>query len=116
MLIRTFLKKFDLVADFVDNGADAVKALQEKSYDLVLMDVNMPVMDGLEATRHIRAEIAADQQPWIVAITANVSEEDQQTCREAGMNDFIEKPFSKAAFQRVLETVRKKKESDKKEG
>ena len=116
MLIRTFLKRFDLVADFVDNGADAVKALHEKNYDLVLMDVNMPVMDGLEATRHIRAEIAAEQQPWIVAITASVSEEDKQCCTEAGMNDFIEKPFTKAAFERVLETVRKNKEADKKEG
>ncbi|MCI5139094.1 MAG: response regulator, partial [Candidatus Electrothrix sp. AR1] len=105
MLIRTFLKKIDQSADFVDNGAEALQAVHETSYDLVFMDVNMPVMDGLEATRRIRAEIAADRQPWIVAITANVSAEDRQSCTDAGMNDFVEKPFAKAAFQRVLASV-----------
>ncbi len=111
MLIRTFLKRFDVVADVVDNGAEAIKALHENAYDLVLMDVNMPIMDGLEATRRIRAEVAPEQQPWIVAITANVMEEDQQCCLEAGMNDFIEKPFTKAAFERVLATVRENKQT-----
>jgi signal transduction histidine kinase/DNA-binding response OmpR family regulator len=105
MLMRTFLKKFALGADFAENGEDALQQLHATHYDLVFMDVNMPVMDGLEATRRIRQEIAADRQPWIVAITANVSAEDQQCCHEAGMNDFLEKPFAMAAFQRVLETV-----------
>ncbi|MCI5126230.1 MAG: response regulator, partial [Candidatus Electrothrix sp. AR5] len=111
VLIRTFLKKFDQEADFVDNGAEALQAVHEASYDLVLMDVNMPVMDGLEATRRIRAEIAADRQPQIAAITANVSAEDRQSCSNAGMNGFVEKPFSKAAFQRVLAAVCEHKES-----
>jgi len=105
VLVRAFLKKFNRSADFFDNGADALQALHETAYDLVFMDVNMPVMDGLEATRRIRAEIAADQQPWIVAVTANVATEDRQRCTDAGMNDFLEKPFAKAAFQRVLASV-----------
>ncbi|CAK8712556.1 histidine kinase [Candidatus Electrothrix laxa] len=105
MLIRTFLKKLDQSADFVDNGAEALQAVHKTSYDLVFMDVNMPVMDGLEATRRIRAEISADRQPQIAAITASVSAEDRQCCADAGMNDFIEKPFSKAAFQRVVALV-----------
>ena len=109
MLIRTFLKKFNLTVDVVDNGIEALNALRQTIYDVVFMDVNMPVMDGLEATRHIRAEIAADRQPWIVAITANVAMEDRQCCIEAGMNDFIEKPFVKAAFQRVFATVHEHK-------
>ncbi|WLE97224.1 MAG: ATP-binding protein [Candidatus Electrothrix communis] len=111
MLIRAFLKKIDQSADFVNNGAEALQAVHETSYDLVLMDVNMPVMDGLEATRRIRAEIAADQQPQIVAITANVAAEDRQNCTEAGMNDFLEKPFAKAAFQRVVASVGEHKQS-----
>ncbi|WPD24468.1 MAG: response regulator [Candidatus Electrothrix scaldis] len=106
MLIRTFLKKFHLVADFAENGEDALQQVRETQYDLVFMDLNMPVMDGLEATRRIRTEIAADRQPWVVAITAAVAAEDRQSCHEAGMNDFLEKPFAMAAFQRVLETVR----------
>ncbi|CAK8715211.1 histidine kinase [Candidatus Electronema halotolerans] len=114
MLIRTFLKKFDLTVDFVDNGADALQKVQETPYDVVFMDVNMPVMDGLEATRRIRAEIAPEQQPWIVAITANVAVEDRQRCTEAGMNDFLEKPFAKAAFQRVLATVHENRLSEAK--
>ncbi|RWX43000.1 Signal transduction histidine kinase [Candidatus Electrothrix aarhusensis] len=105
MLIRAFLKKFDLVADFAENGAEALQMVGETAYDLVFMDVNMPVMDGLEATRRIRAEVAADQQPWIVAITANVAAEDRLRCTDAGMNDFLEKPFAKVAFQRVLANV-----------
>ena len=112
MLIRTFLKKFDLSVDFVDNGADALQKVQESTYDLVFMDVNMPVMDGLEATRRIRAEIVPEQQPWIVAITANVAVEDRQACTEAGMNDFLEKPFAKAGFQRVLATVQENRRTE----
>ncbi len=106
MLIRTFLKKFDLAADFADNGEDALQQIRATHYDLVFMDVNMPVMDGLEATRRIRTEIAADRQPWVVAITAAVSAEDRQSCHEAGMNDFLEKPFAMVAFQRVLASAR----------
>ncbi|MCI5158860.1 MAG: response regulator, partial [Candidatus Electrothrix sp. AUS1_2] len=112
MLVRTFLKKFDLTADFADNGEDALQQLLARHYDLVFMDVSMPVMDGLEATRRIRAEIPADRQPWVVAMTAAVAAEDRQSCREAGMNDFLEKPFALAAFQRVLETVREQTETE----
>uniref|UniRef100_UPI00405796C8 ATP-binding protein n=1 Tax=Candidatus Electronema sp. TaxID=2698783 RepID=UPI00405796C8 len=110
MLIRTFLKQFDLSADFVDNGAEALRKTHETTYDVVLMDVNMPVMDGLEAAQRIRAEIAPERQPWIVAITTNVAAEDKRRCAEAGMNDFIEKPFAKAAFRRVLTSVREYKQ------
>ncbi|MCI5143086.1 MAG: response regulator [Candidatus Electrothrix sp. ATG1] len=111
VLIRTFLKNFDLAVDFVDNGEDALRKVQDIDYDVVFMDVNMPVMDGLEATRRIRAEVDSARQPWIIALTANVAAEDRQACTDAGMNDFLEKPFSKAAFQRVLAAVREHKGS-----
>ncbi|MCW5212413.1 response regulator [Desulfobulbus sp. TB] len=108
VLIRTFLKKFDLTVDCVDNGEEALQKVQETDYDVVFMDVNMPIMDGLEATRRIRKNITPARQPWIIALTANVAAEDRQACIDAGMDDFLEKPFAKAAFQRVLTSVHKK--------
>lgn len=82
--------------------------MQETDYDVVFMDVNMPIMDGLEATRRIRKDITPARQPWIIALTANVAAEDRQACIDAGMDDFLEKPFAKAAFQRVLTAVHEK--------
>jgi CheY-like chemotaxis protein len=109
VLIRTFLKKFDLTVDCVDNGEEVLRKVQETEYDVVFMDVNMPVMDGLEATRYIRAEVDPARQPWIIAVTGNVAAEDRQACTDAGMDDFLKKPFAKAAFQRVLTAVREHK-------
>ncbi len=102
MLVRNFLARLGCQADVVDNGAKAVQALNEMAYDLVFMDINMPVMDGFEATKRIRAQISVDRQPWIVAITANVMEEDRRICRRAGIDDFVKNPFSKAEFVRIL--------------
>jgi CheY-like chemotaxis protein len=61
-------------------------------YDLVLMDVQMPEMDGEEAARRIRRELPAEKQPWIVAMTANVMKEDRERYQAVGMNDYIPKP------------------------
>ena len=85
------LKKLGYQADLANNGLEAIAAIQQKIYDLVLMDVQMPEMDGLTATRHIRQNLM--EQPWIVAMTANVMPEDRQACFEAGMNDYLSKPF-----------------------
>lgn len=76
------------------DGRQALAACAERHFDLVLMDMQMPVMDGLEATRRIRALGDAHwQQVPIVAITANALDEDRARCRDAGMDDFISKPF-----------------------
>lgn len=79
--------------DSVGNGMEALEALRHSRYDVVLMDVQMPEMDGLEATRRIRAEWAEPNRPWIIALTAGAFLEDRAMCMSAGMNDFLSKPF-----------------------
>jgi CheY-like chemotaxis protein len=86
--------------DIVDNGYDAVLAVQGKKYDVVPIDVQMPQMDGLEATRRIRALPIV--QPNIVALTANSQLEEQQACRGAGMDDYLSKPVRARQLQTGL--------------
>ncbi|MCC6457157.1 MAG: response regulator [Caldilineaceae bacterium] len=86
------LMRLGYEADVAVNGLEAVKALHRQHYDIILMDVQMPEMDGLEATRRIRMERAASAQPYIIAMTAAVMQLDREKCLEAGMNDFLAKP------------------------
>jgi CheY-like chemotaxis protein/HPt (histidine-containing phosphotransfer) domain-containing protein len=97
------LSKFGYVADLASNGADAVEMARRNPYDLVFMDLQMPVMDGLEATRRIHAALPAGQRPRIVAMTANALPSDRQRCIDAGMDDYIAKPILPAAVQALLE-------------
>jgi CheY-like chemotaxis protein len=78
--------------DVAGNGLEAIEAIERQRYDLVLMDVQMPEMDGLTATREIIGRFAADR-PRIVAMTANAMDGDRETCLAAGMDDYISKPF-----------------------
>ncbi len=89
------LKKFGLRADASGSGFEALAALQSIPYDLVLMDVQMPEMDGLEATRQIRDQHSAvlDHQIPIIAMTAHASIEDRNQCLQAGMNEYVTKPI-----------------------
>ena len=80
-------------ADLATNGLEAIEAVEREPYDLVLMDVQMPEMDGLEATRRIVEEIPIERRPWIVAMTANAMDGDREACLEAGMNGYISKPI-----------------------
>ncbi len=109
------LKKLGLSADAVANGAEAVRAVESIPYDLVLMDVQMPEMDGLEATRIIRnskpesgvhpvagSGIPVSRIP-IIAMTAHAMQGDRERCLEAGMNDYISKPVAPLALAEVLE-------------
>ena len=93
------VQRLGLVADAVDNGQEALDALAQENYDAVLMDCQMPVMDGYAATRAIRAaEAAGGPRLPIVAVTANAMREDYDRCRESGMDDFVAKPVTLAAL------------------
>ena len=96
------LKKLGYQADIVADGHEAVTALSTQEYDLVFMDMQMPVMDGLTATKIIRENSGSTTKPWIIALTANVLPEDRQACIDAGMNDYISKPFSSKDIMRSL--------------
>jgi PAS domain S-box-containing protein len=86
------LKKMDYRADVVANGVEVLEALERQAYDLVLMDVQMPEVDGLEATRRIRERWPGERAPRIIAVTASTMQEDRERCFEAGMDDYISKP------------------------
>ncbi len=96
------LAAYNYQADIANNGAEAVAALRREQYDLVLMDVQMPVMDGLEATRTIRSD-ASISQPRIVAMTAHAMQGDREECLAVGMNDYIRKPIGKRDLLAVLQ-------------
>ncbi len=81
------------MADIASNGIEVLEALKRQIYDVILMDVQMPDMNGLEATRVIRKEIPEDRQPWIIAMTAGAFTHDREECFMAGMNDYISKPI-----------------------
>ncbi len=88
-----FLERLGYRADAVANGLEAVSAVEQRAYQLVLMDLQMPEMDGLEATRQIRQRIVKARQPRIVALTANALVGDREVCLAAGMDDYITKPM-----------------------
>jgi signal transduction histidine kinase/DNA-binding response OmpR family regulator/HPt (histidine-containing phosphotransfer) domain-containing protein len=97
------LRRAGLSADLATNGLEALEAVQQQAYDLVLMDVHMPELDGLEATRRIRALGGVYAVLPIVAMTANAMEGDRQACLSAGMNDYLAKPFKP---DDLLKTIR----------
>ncbi|MBI3376545.1 MAG: response regulator [Betaproteobacteria bacterium] len=103
MVARSTLVKLGFeVVEAVD-GTKAVDAATQNTFDIVLMDMHMPVMDGLEATQAIRAREPADRRVPIIAMTANVMQEARQACKDAGMDDFLPKPFVRAELLRILE-------------
>jgi len=95
------LEDAEIAVDLAENGEIAVRMVQNKDYDLVLMDMQMPVMDGIEATRVIRADPRFNSLP-IIAMTANAMAADRDRCLEAGMNDHIAKPIDPEQLFRVL--------------
>jgi CheY-like chemotaxis protein/nitrogen-specific signal transduction histidine kinase len=96
------LKKIGYQADVVMNGLEAIETLQKSIYDVVLMDLQMPKMDGIEATRHIISRFPPERRPQIVAMTANAMEGDREICLAAGMNDYITKPINIEQLAKAL--------------
>ncbi|MDO8541211.1 MAG: ATP-binding protein [Opitutaceae bacterium] len=87
-----FLERLGYHAKAVSNGIEAVSAMERQNFDLILMDLQMPEMDGIEATRQIRARLEPRRQPKIIALTANAMQGDRELCVAAGMDDHISKP------------------------
>lgn len=96
------LERMGYRADIASNGLEVLQALERQHYDLVLMDIQMPEMDGLEATRRIRGQ--AHYQPYIIAMTAHALEGDRERCLQAGMDDYIAKPVKIEELQHALES------------
>ncbi|WPD21216.1 MAG: transporter substrate-binding domain-containing protein [Candidatus Electrothrix scaldis] len=101
----SILKKFQLAADVAENGVEALEMQRQKEYDVVLMDIQMPEMDGFEAARHIRNPATGVLRPDvpIVAMTADATKEDRGKCFAAGMNDYISKPVNRDRLFLVLQ-------------
>jgi CheY-like chemotaxis protein len=103
-LFITILNRMGYKADCAENGVEVLKALEGSEYDVIFMDVHMPEMDGLEATRRIRAlnnQLA--RRPRIIAMTAAALVEDRQKCLEAGMDDYLSKPIRLQEIEAAIE-------------
>lgn len=96
------LERLGYRAEVAANGRETLRALARQRYDVVVMDMQMPEMDGLEATRRIRRDVPASEQPYIIAMTANAQESDRRQCLDAGMNDYLSKPLRVEALVAAL--------------
>lgn len=99
------LKRMGYSADIANNGLEVLEALDRQKYDVILMDVQMPEMDGLEASRQICAQWSKNDRPKIIAMTANAMSGDRELCLRAGMDDYLSKPVQVQALQQALQTV-----------
>ena len=106
-LALRILERLGYRADIASNGLEAVESVERQTYDVVLMDVQMPEMDGLDATRSIR-RLEQVTQPYIVAMTANAMEGDREMCLAAGMNDYVSKPIRFNELVNVLLAAERK--------
>lgn len=100
-VLRLILKRFEYEPDTVHNGKEAVAACAARTYDLVFMDVQMPEMDGYQASRGIRADPML-HQPYIIALTADAMHGDQEKCLNAGMNDYLTKPVNMPKIEEAI--------------
>jgi CheY-like chemotaxis protein len=98
------LNKLGYHADVASNGSEVLHSLEIQPYDLILMDVQMPEMDGFEAARAIRKLWVSADQPKIIAITAYALKGDREKCLDAGMDDYISKPVKLEDLREILES------------
>ena len=102
MLATTLLQKWGHTVVLAKNGQDSIDLFPTRSWDVVLMDMQMPVLGGLDATRLIRAMEGAGERTPIIAMTANAMESDREACLQAGMDDYLAKPFNANELQAML--------------
>lgn len=105
-LIMRIVNKLGYQADLAKNGQEVLDMVREKSYDLILMDIQMPEVDGIEATKRIRAQLG--QKPLIMAMTANAMTDDYERCIQAGMDDYISKPLDIELFIKKMVSLHEK--------
>jgi CheY-like chemotaxis protein len=105
MVALRILEQLGYGADVAENGLDAIAALEREPYDVVLMDVQMPELDGLDATRRICDRWQPDERPRIIAMTANAMPEEREACFAAGMDDYVAKPIRPEKLAAVLGRV-----------
>ncbi|MCB0191892.1 MAG: response regulator [Anaerolineae bacterium] len=100
------LGRIGYIADVAGNGIEVVEALKRQNYDVILMDIQMPEMDGIKTTRHIRTEFPLDKQPRIIAMTANALRGDKEKYLENGMDDYVSKPIQVDQMVNALRNIR----------
>ena len=100
-----WLAKMGYRADIANNGLEVLDALARQPYDVILMDVQMPEMDGITAAQRICKEWPLPERPYIIAMTANAMKGDRERCLEAGMNDYLSKPMQPSQLMAVLQKV-----------
>ncbi|MCG8416451.1 MAG: response regulator [Proteobacteria bacterium] len=110
-LMRLVLSRLGYRPDVVGNGLEAFQAARRQRYDVILMDLQMPEMDGMEATRQLRAQLADRDQPRIIAVTADALKERIDDCYQAGMNDYVSKPVQVQILVEALRRCRKRRET-----
>lgn len=101
-VILSLLEELGYKADIVIDGVEAINSVQKTFYDLVFMDMQMPRLDGLEATRQIVNSTSIEKRPIIIAMTANATQEDRKKCLDAGMNDYVSKPVTLEVIRSIL--------------
>ena len=102
-IVYLLFSKRGIHIDIAQDGLEGLNSHRKNTYDLIFMDLQMPVMDGIEATRQIRR---FDEEVQIIALTANFSTEEKQRALEVGMNDFLAKPLNQACLERLLSQAR----------
>ncbi|MEQ8221289.1 MAG: ATP-binding protein, partial [Candidatus Eremiobacterota bacterium] len=112
-VIRNMLKNMGYFPDIASNGLEVIEALKRQPYDLIFMDMHMPDMNGIEATKYIRKNWPEEKQPVIVAMTAGVFEQDKELCFSCGMNDYIPKPLHMDTLREFISKYNKIKEVKK---
>jgi len=109
LVLEAALDKFNIKSDFAIDGQDAILKCKQKHYDLIFMDCIMPILDGFKATKQLRSNnICSPKSTYIVALTANASSQDKLSCKQAGMDMFIAKPFKLPAIEEAITNTLKR--------